>query len=103
MNRFLRLTIKTLTLGLASLPLLVSAQEVDYNSLQIATLIEEEKRPYQEVVLLPYKEPLKSSWALAIDNDILALGGRDQDYTYGFNFTSSGRKAQELWFSLDKP
>ena len=103
MNRFLRLTIKTLILGLASLPFLVSAQEVDYNSLQIATLIEEEKRPYQEVVLLPYKEPLKSSWALAIDNDILALGGRDQDYTYGFNFTYSGRKAQELWFSLDKP
>lgn len=103
MKRFIRLTINTVTWGLAALPLLVSAQEIDYNQLQIATLIEEEKRPYQEVVVLPYKEPLKSSWALAIDNDIFALGGRDQDYTYGFNFTYSGRKAQELWFSLDKP
>src|SRR5690606_39615929 len=49
------------------------------------------------------KEPLKSSWALAVDNDILALGGRDQDYTYGINFTYSGRAAEDAWFSLDKP
>jgi hypothetical protein len=54
-------------------------------------------------IVLPYKEAPVSSWALALDNDVLAPGHRDQDYTYGFNFTYTGSKAKDLWFSLDKP
>ncbi|WP_078042192.1 lipid A deacylase LpxR family protein [Cellvibrio sp. PSBB023] len=30
------------------------------------------------------------SWAFAFDNDVLVPGHRDQDYTYGINFTQSG-------------
>lgn len=29
-------------------------------------------------------------WAFAFDNDVLVPGHRDQDYTYGLNFTQSG-------------
>lgn len=108
MNRYTTLvnkTIPVLTAGLLVLSLNVSAQEthpLDYDQLQIASLIEDEKRPYQPL-LIPYKETDKSSWALGFDNDILALGGRDQDYTYGFNFTYSGHKAKDAWLSLDRP
>lgn len=74
----------------------------DNGNLQIARLIDDEKRPLTALAL-PYKEPKNASWALAIDNDILALGGRDQDYTYGLNFTYSGSAAKETWISLDQP
>lgn len=71
---------------------------------QLSLLVEEEKAPvvYQPLIL-PYKEASTSSWALAIDNDTLAPGLRDQDYTYGLNFTYSGSKAKDLWVSLDRP
>jgi len=45
----------------------------------------------------------RSSWALAIDNDIFVPGGRDQDYTYGINFTLAGNQAVNRWASLHKP
>jgi hypothetical protein len=32
----------------------------------------------------------KPNWAFAFDNDVLVPGHRDQDYTYGINFTQSG-------------
>jgi hypothetical protein len=32
----------------------------------------------------------RQSWALAFDNDLLVPGHRDQDYTYGINFTQTG-------------
>jgi len=44
-----------------------------------------------------------SSWALAFDNDILVPGSRDQDYTYGINFTLAGNQAVNRWASLFKP
>jgi len=44
-----------------------------------------------------------SSWALAFDNDILVPGSRDQDYTYGINFTLAGNQAVNQWASLHKP
>ncbi len=44
-----------------------------------------------------------SSWALAFDNDILVPGSRDQDYTYGINFTLAGNQAVNRWASLHKP
>jgi hypothetical protein len=71
--------------------------------LQVAWLIEDQKRPAAPIRSLPYTEPERSSWALAIDNDYLALGGKDQDYTYGFNFTYTGRSAKDGWLSLDAP
>ncbi len=71
--------------------------------LQVAWLIEDEKRPTAPIRSLPYKEPERSSWALAVDNDYLALAGKDKDYTYGFNFTYTGRAAQDGWLSLDAP
>ena len=43
------------------------------------------------------------SWALAFDNDILVPGSRDQDYTYGINFTLAGNQAVNQWASLHKP
>ena len=57
----------------------------------------------QQPILLPYKEAPLSSWALALDNDVLAPGHRDQDYTYGFNFTYTGSNAKDVRLSLDKP
>lgn len=44
-----------------------------------------------------------SSWALAIDNDFFVPGARDQDYTYGINFTLAGNQAVNQWASLHKP
>ena len=43
-----------------------------------------------------------SSWAIAFDNDVLAPGLRDQDYTYGFNVTSTGKRAKNQWASLHR-
>ena len=44
-----------------------------------------------------------ASWAIAYDNDILVPGSRDQDYTYGINFTLAGKQAVNQWASLHKP
>lgn len=66
---------------------------------QLALLIDEEKRP----ALLFDPRAARSSWALAIDNDILAPGHRDRDYTYGLNFTYSGAGARDADFSLREP
>ena len=44
-----------------------------------------------------------SSWALAFDNDTWVPGSRDQDYTYGINFTLAGNQAVNQWASLHKP
>jgi len=41
-----------------------------------------------------------SSWSIAFDNDILVPGSRDQDYTYGINFTYAGKPAENQWASL---
>lgn len=68
--------------------------------LQIANLIEEEKRPSLH---LTEKNRAVKSWALAFDNDIFVPGGRDQDYTYGINFTQTNKIADEGLLSLNKP
>lgn len=41
-----------------------------------------------------------SSWSIAFDNDVLVPGSRDQDYTYGINFTYAGKQAENQWASL---
>lgn len=88
------------------LPFCASAQQTTDNragdDIELASLIDDEKRPRLPIIM-PYKEPLRSSWALAIDNDILTPVQRDQDYTYGFNFTYTGSKAKDVWVSLNKP
>lgn len=66
---------------------------------QLASLIEEEKRP---VISLENKK-IKTSWALALDNDALALGDRDRDYTFGMNLTYSGAGASDAVISLKTP
>lgn len=38
-------------------------------------------------------EPYNTGWSFQIDNDLLASGDRDQDYTGGFLVTLSGRRA----------
>jgi len=69
--------------------------------LQLASSTDEEKQP-----LLHLKDPPTkptSSWAFAFDNDLLVPGHRDQDYTYGLNFTQTGVNAREAKVSLNKP
>ena len=47
------------------------------------------------------QEPYASDWQLRIDNDALASGGRDRNYTGGITFSQSGRRAAERAISLD--
>lgn len=44
-----------------------------------------------------------SSWAFAFDNDLLVPGHRDQDYTYGLNFTQIGDKVDRAKVTLNAP
>jgi hypothetical protein len=64
--------------------------------LQLASLVENEKRP----LLTADIKRATSSWALAFDNDLLAPGHRDRDYTYGMNLTYSGERAVDADISL---
>ena len=62
----------------------------------------------QQAVGEPLQKPLqysstKNSWAIAFDNDFLVPGSRDQDYTYGINYTYTGDKAREQWLSTHQP
>lgn len=67
--------------------------------LQLASLVEDEKRPQISVD----GTTSKTSWALAFDNDLLAPGHRDRDYTYGTNLTYSGESAVNAPVSLKSP
>lgn len=60
--------------------------------MQLAALVEDEKRP----LLHLDSRNTKDSWALAFDNDILAPGHRDRDYTYGLNFTYTGASLRDM-------
>lgn len=44
-----------------------------------------------------------SSWAFAFDNDLFVPGHRDQDYTYGLNFTQAGESTRNARLSLNAP
>jgi hypothetical protein len=67
--------------------------------LQLAALIDEEKRP----IISSERKPVNTSWAIAFDNDLLAPGHRDRDYTYGMNLTYSGASAVDASISLKTP
>lgn len=69
--------------------------------LQLAQLIEDEKSPLLNPRSFPIKQ--QKSWAFALDNDILVPGHRDQDYTYGVNFTQTGAQVKDAIISLNKP
>ena len=44
-----------------------------------------------------------NSWAFAFDNDLFVPGHRDQDYTYGLNFTQTGDSTRNARLSLNAP
>lgn len=67
--------------------------------LQLANLIEDEKSP----ALVSGSRKIKSSWAFAFDNDLLAPGHRDRDYTYGISLTYAGIDARDATISLKAP
>lgn len=66
---------------------------------QLASLIDDEKHPSS----VRGHKKIKSSWAFAFDNDLLAPGHRDRDYTYGMNLTYSGADASDAAISLKTP
>jgi hypothetical protein len=66
--------------------------------LQLASL-DDEKRP----LFIADAKRATTSWALAFDNDLLAPGHRDRDYTYGVNLTYSGESAVDADISLKTP
>lgn len=47
------------------------------------------------------EEPYDSGWAFYFDNDALAPGRKDRDYTGGFSLTLAGRRTTEAWYSID--
>ena len=69
--------------------------------LQVAALVGDEKQPLLHLQDQPAK-PI-SSWAFAFDNDVLVPGHRDQDYTYGLNFTQTGANAHTASIALNTP
>jgi hypothetical protein len=69
--------------------------------MQMVALVEDEKRPLLH--LDNQTTRAAKSWALAFDNDVLVPGGRDQDYTYGINFTQTGEHAHDALISLNTP
>jgi hypothetical protein len=68
---------------------------------QFAALVDDEKQPLLHLRDQPTK-PTRS-WAFAFDNDLLVPGHRDQDYTYGLNFTQTGVNARDANISLNRP
>ncbi len=57
-----------------------------------------------EVITKPFSyESKTNSWGFTFDNDVLVPGSRDQDYTYGINFSISGNNARSHWLSAHTP
>jgi len=69
--------------------------------LQVAALVDDEKQPL--LYLQDHPDKPTSSWAFAFDNDVLVPGHRDQDYTYGLNFTQTGASARAARLALNEP
>ena len=68
-------------------------------SIAMAVLIDDEKRPHFPA----NTKKANATWAMAFDNDLLAPGHRDRDYTYGMNLTYSGASAADAPLSLRTP
>lgn len=97
--------IQAVVIQLIALSLLISissfadAKTADYlrpqqpEWVQLAAVVDEETRPQLQ---LDNSDTNNSrSWAFAFDNDFLVPGHRDQDYTYGLNFTQTGPSTAE--------
>ncbi|HWV14348.1 MAG TPA: lipid A deacylase LpxR family protein [Cellvibrio sp.] len=84
-------------LGAEDLPL--RQQLSSEAALPLASFVEDEKRP----TLISENRKIKSSWAFAFDNDLLAPGHRDRDYTYGMSLTYAGADATNAAISLKAP
>ena len=69
--------------------------------LQTAALVDDEKQAALHLQDQPAR-PVHS-WAFAFDNDLLVPGHRDQDYTYGLNFTQTGESVRDAAIALNKP
>jgi hypothetical protein len=69
--------------------------------LLLASSLDDEKQPILHLQDRPIKT--SSSWAFAFDNDVLVPGHRDQDYTYGLNFTQTGTNVRNAKISLNAP
>jgi len=69
--------------------------------LQVAALVDDEKQSLLHLQDQPAKPT--SSWAFAFDNDVLVPGHRDQDYTYGLNFTQTGASTRVASLALNEP
>jgi len=69
------------------------------SNLHLAALVDDEKR----TTLFTDAKKISSSWAFAMDNDFLAPGHRDRDYTFGLNLTYSGSNAEDAAISLKAP
>lgn len=67
----------------------------------LVAAVDDEKQPLLHLQDQPTKPT--SSWAFAFDNDVLVPGHRDQDYTYGLNFTQTGKTARTASLTLNKP
>lgn len=104
---------ETLVLQVFLLSLLISASSFSWAArdtylaqrqpdwLQVAALMDDEKKPLLHLQDQPAKPT--HSWAFAFDNDVLVPGHRDQDYTYGLNFTQTGTNAQAANLTLNQP
>jgi len=69
--------------------------------LHVAALVDDEKQSLLHLQDQPAKPT--SSWAFAFDNDVLVPGHRDQDYTYGLNFTQTGASTRVASLALNEP
>lgn len=85
------------------------AQQVPYrtnnSSLRLKSVPEPEQPGNIHLIddATPELTPQHESWALALDNDIFVPPSRDQDYTYGVNFTQSGEDVRKAVLSLNTP
>ena len=71
------------------------------NLQQVALLVDQEKRPQYRPLDKHMNEKDASSWAIYVDNDLLAPGSSDRDYTGGVSLTLSGKHAANNWLSTD--
>ena len=83
------------------------AQQGPFNTTQEAQWLELAQQTHNEHSSLASDVhrllPQQKNWALALDNDIFVPGSRDQDYTYGINFTQSGPHIRDAVLSLNTP
>lgn len=85
------------------------AQQVPYRTNPSSLRVKSADGPAQpgsfQVIDDTATEPLPQheNWAIALDNDIFVPASRDQDYTYGINFTQSGEDIRDAVLSLNTP